>query len=133
MNNSIARRNFLKTTGLAGISTLAGLPGLGATVFKNSSKKIKITGVNSNFEREPLIRPFGFKGGYMTEIWQTINYMENEKFLYVRVKDQTGNDFICPIDSLIDPEKATEEALENCVDDGVVGRYAGNIEIAEQG
>ena len=33
--------------------------------------------------------------------------MENEKSLYVRVKDQTGNDFICPIEFLIDPEKAT--------------------------
>jgi len=59
--------------------------------------------------------------------------MENEKSLYVRVKDQTGNDFICPIESLIDPGKATEEELKNCVDDGVVGRYAGNIEMAEQG
>jgi L-alanine-DL-glutamate epimerase-like enolase superfamily enzyme len=26
---------------------------------------------DSTFEREPLLRPFGFKGGYMTEIWQT--------------------------------------------------------------
>jgi hypothetical protein len=59
--------------------------------------------------------------------------MANEKSLYVRVKDQTENDFICPIESLIDTDKATEEELENCVDDGVVGRYAGNIEIAEQG
>ena len=59
--------------------------------------------------------------------------MANEKSLYVRVKDQTGNDFICPIESLINPEEATEEELENCVDDAVVGRYAGNIEIAEQG
>jgi L-alanine-DL-glutamate epimerase-like enolase superfamily enzyme len=39
-------------------------------------KKIKISGVGANFEREPLIRPFGFKGGYMTEIWQSIAYME---------------------------------------------------------
>jgi len=29
----------------------------------------------------------------------------------------------------MDPEKATEDNLENCVDDAVVGRYAGNIEI----
>jgi hypothetical protein len=55
--------------------------------------------------------------------------MENKKSLYVRVKDQMGNDFICPVGSLIDPEKATEEELENCVDDRIVGRYAGNIEI----
>jgi L-alanine-DL-glutamate epimerase-like enolase superfamily enzyme len=35
-------------------------------------KKITIGAVDSNFEREPLTRPFGFKGGYMTEIWQTV-------------------------------------------------------------
>ncbi|MCA1760954.1 MAG: hypothetical protein LC658_14400, partial [Bacteroidales bacterium] len=34
-------------------------------------KSIKIVGTNSNFEREPLIRPFGFKGGFLSEIWQT--------------------------------------------------------------
>jgi hypothetical protein len=55
--------------------------------------------------------------------------MKKTTSLYVRVKDETGNAFICPIDSLIDPEKATEEELANCVDDAVVGRYAGNIEI----
>jgi L-alanine-DL-glutamate epimerase-like enolase superfamily enzyme len=38
-------------------------------------KSIKISKVNSNFEREPPIHPFGFKGGYMTEIWQTASYI----------------------------------------------------------
>jgi len=32
---------------------------------------VTIHDVDSNFEREPLVRPFGFKGGYMSEIWQT--------------------------------------------------------------
>lgn len=41
-------------------------------------KTIRISKVNSNFEREPLIRPFGFKGGYMTEIWQSAAYMESD-------------------------------------------------------
>ncbi len=40
-------------------------------------KKITIQSVNSNFEREPLIRPFGFKGGYTNEIWQSANYMQS--------------------------------------------------------
>jgi len=40
-------------------------------------KKIRISRVSSNFEREPLIRPFGFKGGYMTEIWQTASFLES--------------------------------------------------------
>ena len=52
--------------------------------------------------------------------------------LYIRVKDEKGNAFICPIDSLIDTEKATEEELANCVDDAVVGRYAGNIDIVDK-
>ena len=37
----------------------------------SGEKTIEIEKVSANFEREPLIRPFGFKGGYMKEIWQT--------------------------------------------------------------
>jgi L-alanine-DL-glutamate epimerase-like enolase superfamily enzyme len=40
-------------------------------------KKITIEKVNNNFEREKLTRPFGFKGGYLSELWQTIAYMES--------------------------------------------------------
>ena len=40
-------------------------------------KKITIAKTNLGFETEPLIRPFGFKGGYMKEIWQTIAYMRS--------------------------------------------------------
>ncbi len=36
-----------------------------------------IDAVNSEIEREPLIRPFGFKGGYLTELWQTVSLLEN--------------------------------------------------------
>ena len=43
-----------------------------------SLKNIRIAHVDSNFEREPLIRPFGFKGGYMTEIWQTASCLESD-------------------------------------------------------
>jgi L-alanine-DL-glutamate epimerase-like enolase superfamily enzyme len=40
-------------------------------------KSIKIVGTNSNFEREPLIRPFGFKGGFLSEIWQTVAQLKS--------------------------------------------------------
>jgi L-alanine-DL-glutamate epimerase-like enolase superfamily enzyme len=37
---------------------------------------VRVHRTDSTFEREPLIRPFGFKGGYMTEIWQAAVRME---------------------------------------------------------
>ncbi len=37
---------------------------------------MKIDSVQSTFEREPLIRPFGFKGGYLSELWQSVVLLE---------------------------------------------------------
>ncbi|MEZ4550744.1 MAG: hypothetical protein R2860_14990 [Desulfobacterales bacterium] len=54
---------------------------------------------------------------------------KDKKDTYVRVKDAAGNEFICSIDALKDIKIASEEELTNCVDDGVVGRYAGNIDV----
>ncbi len=49
---------------------------------KNLPGLIKITEVSSNFEREPLIRPFGFKGGYMREIWQSVAMVKSESGIH---------------------------------------------------
>ena len=40
-------------------------------------KQIRIINTSSNFERERLLHPFGFKGGYLTELWQTAVQMES--------------------------------------------------------
>lgn len=40
---------------------------------------------------------------------------------YVRVKDKAGNEFICRIDALKDPKDATQEELDNCIDDASAG------------
>lgn len=50
---------------------------------------------------------------------------------YVRVKDGTGTEFLCPIDALVDPKDASEEEMANCVDSAVVGRYAGNVKVVD--
>lgn len=39
---------------------------------------IRIVRTNSNFEREPFLSPFGFKGGYVDELWQIAARMESE-------------------------------------------------------
>ncbi|HEY3297941.1 MAG TPA: enolase C-terminal domain-like protein [Armatimonadota bacterium] len=39
---------------------------------------IRIKRTNDNFEREALISPFGFKGGYVSEVWQSVVRMESQ-------------------------------------------------------
>jgi alkaline phosphatase len=51
------------------------------------------------------------------------------KNVYVRVKDGVGNEYLCPLEALKDTKEATEEELDNCVDDATVGRYASNIHV----
>ncbi|MBR9997994.1 MAG: L-alanine-DL-glutamate epimerase [Cyclobacteriaceae bacterium] len=46
---------------------------------RKRNNMISIARVNSDFVREPLIRPFGFKGGYMSEIWQSVVQVESDK------------------------------------------------------
>ncbi len=45
---------------------------------------MRIVKTNCNFEREPLIVPFGFKGGYLSELWQSV----------VMLEDNSGNNGI---------------------------------------
>ena len=46
------------------------------TSFNNRQNKISNTDLQ--FEREPLLSPFGFKGGYLSELWQSISYLQSE-------------------------------------------------------
>jgi hypothetical protein len=56
---------------------------------------------------------------------------KNSEEKYVRVKDLAGNEFLCPLRELKDIRDATEEELSNCVEEAVVERYAGDIEVVE--
>ena len=68
----VTRRDFIRTSALlSGGSMLAGSVLAQSAHKAVSGKPITISLANTDFEREPLIRPFGFKGGYMHESWQT--------------------------------------------------------------
>ena len=45
---------------------------------KNSSK-IQVTRFSSHFEREPLIKPFGFKGNMISNAWQVAVMLESDE------------------------------------------------------
>jgi L-alanine-DL-glutamate epimerase-like enolase superfamily enzyme len=76
----LTRREFvLKTGTLAAVSSLGLTSSFckSGTLKSKTMKPVTIQAVDSDFEREPLIRPFGFKGGYMSEIWQTMSWMQS--------------------------------------------------------
>ena len=50
---------------------------------------------------------------------------------FVRLKDKTGSEFLCPLDALKSIKDATEEELAECVEEDVVGRYSGDIDIVK--
>jgi hypothetical protein len=75
----ISRRDFVNRTGTIMALGMVGLKS-GSLRFDsdmNSSAKIRIKNVDSNFEREPLI-PYHFKGSFVTQLWQTVARLESE-------------------------------------------------------
>ncbi len=72
----VNRRYFLESTG-ATVLGLATLPAGAKDILDFTSQPtISISRTSSNFEREPLKRPFGFKGSAMTNVWQTAVLLE---------------------------------------------------------
>ena len=51
----------------------------------------------------------------------------NESNVYVRKTSKEGQEILCPIEDVIRDE------TEECVEQDVVGRYAGNIEVRSEG
>jgi len=79
---NMKRREFLIGSATFAGASFLGFSNMSSTVGEEmseeiSKKRITIQDVNSDFERELLIRPFGFKGGYLTEIWQTISLLKS--------------------------------------------------------
>ena len=56
---------------------------------------------------------------------------KDKKHKYLKVKDKAGSEFLCPLDALKRISEATEEELAECVEEAVVGRYSGDIEIVK--
>jgi hypothetical protein len=84
--NATGRRDFLKKTflSLGGLYLYespiismnirnAGTLNDQMITGKPHLKSIRIEDVDAYFEREPLRAPFGFKGGYLSELWQPVS------------------------------------------------------------
>lgn len=66
------RRDFLKAAAAGAVMTAGGcVTAKPPVAARAASKRIAVADTGCEFEREPLLRPFGFKGGYLTNIWQS--------------------------------------------------------------
>lgn len=63
------RRDFVKLGLCAAGAAVVGRGDAVRDVACPAFKTITIADVACDFEREPMVRPFGFKGGYLTEEW----------------------------------------------------------------
>ena len=73
----LSRREFLAVAGAAAALPLVG-QGDRRGLRRSEPKRIRIRSVGLDFEREPLIRPTGFKGGFLTELWQPVARLDSD-------------------------------------------------------
>ncbi|MDR2232639.1 MAG: hypothetical protein LBE56_05875 [Tannerella sp.] len=78
------RRSFIKSA--VAITAMGAVDmEISASINPETNRKVlkpfRVVATDSNFEREPLIRPFGFKGGYLREIWQSAAMLQGESGL----------------------------------------------------
>ncbi len=81
-SGKISRRKFVNDSASValGLTTMTSLSGAGFSTA-HKPKEIKIVKVDSNFEREPLIKPYRFKGSGISETWQTVCYLQADSGL----------------------------------------------------
>jgi len=53
--------------------------------------------------------------------------VNNETYFVVR--NEHGDDYLCPLNSVRNKDAITDDELDSCVEKDIVERYSGNIDI----
>jgi hypothetical protein len=57
------------------------------------------------------------------------NMLKNDRNTFVSVKDSKGEKFLCPIDAIQNSSSIRIDEIDDCIEEDVIGRYAGNVKI----
>lgn len=57
--------------------------------------------------------------------------IQRRKDVFVRVKDVDGIDVVCPFDESLDSRPVNDANWNDCIETGVIGRYAGRLKIVD--
>lgn len=56
--------------------------------------------------------------------------MADNNTLYGEYSDEMGERYYCPLAAVTTPKMVSDEIPDDCIEASVVGRYAGNIQLA---
>lgn len=48
---------------------------------------------------------------------------------YVLVKNSKGENYLCPINAIQNPSSIVNDEMDDCVEEDVIRRYAGNLKL----
>ena len=48
---------------------------------------------------------------------------------YVLVKNSEGENYLCPINAIQNPSSIVNDEMDDCVEEDVIRRYAGNLKL----
>ena len=55
--------------------------------------------------------------------------MARNEDTFVLVKSSKGENYLCPLNAVRNNSSISVDEIDNCVEEDVIGRYAGNINI----
>ena len=58
--------------------------------------------------------------------------MDQKNEIFGKYKDDTGEEYYCPIRKMVDSHLVSEWDLDNCVEATTAERYSGNLNIADR-
>ncbi len=58
--------------------------------------------------------------------------MQTQSELYKKYKDETGEEYYCPVAVIRDDQTVSEGKLDNCVEASTAGRYSGNLNVVDR-
>ena len=57
--------------------------------------------------------------------------MAEHDIIYKKLSDENGEDYLCPLNAATIESSPADDIPDDCVEASVVGRYAGNIQLAD--
>ena len=58
--------------------------------------------------------------------------MNTKNDIFEKFKDETGEEYFCPVNAVADHHIVSEWELDNCVEASTASRYAGHLKVADQ-